>query len=58
VTDDKSVLDEAMDNLKEAAQRSRATQHALRASDLNESPNYKELSYRMSAALASRRLLS
>ena len=46
------ILDEAMDNLKEAAQRIRATQNRLRASSLVDHPNYGELSYRLSAALA------
>lgn len=46
------ILDEVMDNLKEAAQRIRATQNRLRASGLVEQPNCAELSYRLSAALA------
>jgi hypothetical protein len=46
------ILDEAMDNLKEAAQRIRASQNRLRASGLVDHPNYGELSYRLSAALA------
>ncbi len=47
-----SILEEAMDNLREAAQRFRATQDRLRASGLVEHLNCAELSYRLSAALA------
>jgi hypothetical protein len=52
VTEEESILDEALDNLKESAQRIRATQNRLRASGLVDHPNYRELSYRLSAALA------
>ena len=52
VAGEELILDEAMDNLKEAAQRIRATQNRLRASGLVDHPNYGELSYRLSAALA------
>ena len=52
VAGEEPILDEAMDNLKEAAQRIRATQNRLRASGLVDHPNYGELSYRLSAALA------
>jgi hypothetical protein len=41
-----------MDNLKEAAERIRAIQNRLRAFGLVDHPNYGELSYRLSAALA------
>jgi hypothetical protein len=41
-----------MDNLKEAAQRIRATQTRLQTSALVKQPNYAELSYRLSATLA------
>ncbi len=44
--------DEVMDNLKEAAQRIRATQNRLRTSGLVEQPSCAELSCRLSAALA------
>ena len=50
--EEEPILDEVMDNLKEAAQRIRATQSRLRASGLVEQPNCAELSYRLSAALA------
>ena len=52
VTDEEPILEEAMDNLKEAAQRIRATQNRVRASGLVDHPDYGELSYRLSAALA------
>jgi hypothetical protein len=49
---DESVLDEAMDNLREAGQRIRATQHLLRAQGLTEDEDYRELISRLSTALA------
>jgi hypothetical protein len=50
MTDD--VLDEAMDNLREAGQRIRATQHLLRAQGMTEDEDYRELVTRLSTALA------
>jgi hypothetical protein len=52
VAEEEPILDEALDNLKESAQRIRATQNRLRASGLADHPNYAELSYGLSAALA------
>jgi hypothetical protein len=52
VAEEEPILDEALDNLKESAQRIRVTQNRLRASGLVDHPNYAELSYRLSAALA------
>jgi hypothetical protein len=49
---DESVLEEAMDNLREAGQRIRATQHLLRAQGLTQSEDYRELVTRLSIALA------
>jgi hypothetical protein len=49
---DDSVLDEAMDNLREAGQRIGATQHLLRAQGLTDSEDYRELTTRLSVALA------
>ena len=49
---DESVLDEAMDNLREAGQRIRATQHLLRTQGMTESEDYRELITRLSTALA------
>lgn len=47
---DESVLDDAMDNLREAGQRIRATQHLLRAQGLIE--DYRALITRLNTALA------
>jgi hypothetical protein len=47
-----TVLGEAMDNLREAGQRMRATQHLLRAQGMTESEDYRELITRLSTALA------
>jgi hypothetical protein len=52
VRDEEAILEEAMDNLREAAQRIRATRNRLRASALNRHPDYGELAYRLSSALA------
>ena len=49
---DESVLEEAMDNLREAGQRIRATQHLLRAQGMTEGEDYRELVMRLSTALA------
>jgi hypothetical protein len=49
---DDSILDEAMDNLREAGQRIRATQHLLRAHGLSEGEDYRELTTRLSVALS------
>jgi hypothetical protein len=52
VADAEPILDETPDNLQESVQRIRATQNRLWASGLVDHPNYGELSYRLSAALA------
>jgi hypothetical protein len=49
---DDSVLDEAMDNLREAGQRIRATQHLLRSQGLTDTEDFRELTTRLSVALA------
>jgi hypothetical protein len=46
------VLDEAMDNLREAGQRIRATQHLLRSQGMTDTEDYRELTTRLSVALA------
>ena len=51
--DKEAVLEEAMDNLREAAQRVRATQARIWSSNLSEHPDCRELSTRLSMALAS-----
>jgi hypothetical protein len=52
MADEDSVLDEIQDNLREAGQRIRATQHLLRAQGLTDSEDYRELTTRLSVALA------
>jgi hypothetical protein len=47
-----TVLDEAMDNLREAGQKIRATQHLLGAQGMTEDEDYRELVTRLSIALA------
>ena len=49
----KAVLEEALENLREAHHRIRATQTRLWATGLSEHPNYHELFIRLSMALAS-----
>ncbi len=50
--DEVSILDEATDNLKEAAQRIRATRNRLWSAGLEQNPNYRDLSQRVGMALA------
>ena len=52
MTDEEAILDEAMDNLREATQRIRATQNWLWSAGLEDHPNYRNLSHRLSSALA------
>ena len=47
-----SVLEEAMDNLKEAGQRIRATQALMRSQGMTDDENYRDLLTRLSTALA------
>jgi hypothetical protein len=47
-----TVLEEAMDNLKEAGQRIRATQSLMRSKGMMEGQNYRDLLTRLSTALA------
>ncbi len=47
-----SVLEEAMDNLKEAGQRIRATQALMRSQGMTDNENYRDLLTRLSTALA------
>jgi hypothetical protein len=51
MTNENSILEEAMDNLREAGQRIRVTQHLLRAQGMTESGDYRELVTRLSTAL-------
>jgi predicted RNase H-like HicB family nuclease len=52
MADEDTVLDEAMDNLKEAGQRIRATQSLMRSEGMTDGENYRELLTRLSTALA------
>ena len=52
MADEDAVLDEAMDNLKEAGQRIRATQSLMRSEGMTEGEDYRELLTRLSTALA------
>ena len=52
MTNENSILEEAMDNLREAGQRIRATQHLLRAQGMTEGEEYRDLVTRLSTALA------
>jgi hypothetical protein len=47
-----TLLDEAMDNLKEAGQRIRATQSLMRSQGMIDGENHRDLLMRLSTALA------
>jgi hypothetical protein len=47
-----TVLEEAMDNLKEAGQRIRATQSHMRSEGMIDDADYRELVSRLSTSLA------
>jgi hypothetical protein len=52
MADEDTVLDEAMDNLKEAGQRIRATQNLMRSQGMIDGEHYRDLLTRLSTALA------
>ena len=52
MTNEDSVLEEAMENLSEAAQRIRATQNVMPTKGMTEDVNHRELLTRLSTALA------
>ena len=52
MADEDTVREEAMDNLKEAGQRIRATQSLMRAQGMTDKENYRDLLTRLSTALA------
>jgi hypothetical protein len=52
MADEDTVLEEAMDNLKEAGQRIRATQSLMRSQGMIDDANYRELVSRLSTSLA------
>jgi predicted RNase H-like HicB family nuclease len=52
MADKGTVLEEAMDNLKEAGQRISATQSLMRSEDMTDGESYRDLLTRLSTALA------
>ena len=52
MADEDIVLEEAMDNLKEAGQHIRATQSVMRSEGMTDGENYRDLLTRLSTALA------
>jgi predicted RNase H-like HicB family nuclease len=52
MADEDTILEEAMDNLKEASQRIRATQSLMRSRGMTDGEDYRELLTRLSTALA------
>ncbi len=50
--DEAANLEEATNNLKEAAQRIRSTRNRLWSAGLEQNPNYRDLSQRVGMALA------
>ena len=50
--DEEPVLEEALDNLREATQRLRATENRMLAAGMPDRPRYRDLFVRVSAALA------
>jgi hypothetical protein len=52
MTNEESVLEEAIANLRESAQRVRATQNVMHARGTTEEVHYRELLIRLSTALA------
>jgi hypothetical protein len=49
---EETILAEAMDNLKEAGQRIRATQSLMRSQGMTDGENHRDLITRLSTALA------
>jgi predicted RNase H-like HicB family nuclease len=52
MADEDTVLEEAMDNLKEAGQRITATQSLMRSQGMTDGADYRDLLKRLSTALA------
>jgi hypothetical protein len=52
MADEKAVLEEAMDNLKDAGQRIGATQSLIRVQGMTDGENHRDLLTRLSTALA------
>ena len=51
-SNEEPILEEAMDNLREATQRIRATENRMLAAGMPDQPNYRNLFTRVSGALA------
>jgi hypothetical protein len=51
-SNEEPILEEAMDNLREASQRIRATENRMLAAGMPEQPSYRNLFVRVSGALA------
>jgi hypothetical protein len=52
MSDEEAILDEVMDNLREATQRIRATRNRLWSAGMDDHPNYRDLTHHVSSALA------
>jgi hypothetical protein len=52
MADEDTILEEAMDNLKEAEQRIRATQSLMRSQGMTDGENHRELLTRLFMPLA------
>jgi predicted RNase H-like HicB family nuclease len=52
MADENTVFEEAMDNLKEAGQRIRATQNLMRSQGMTDGESHRDLLTRLSTALA------
>jgi hypothetical protein len=52
MSDEEAIFDEAMDNLRQAAQRIRATRNRLWSAGMDDHPNYRDLIHRISSAPA------
>jgi hypothetical protein len=52
MADEDTVLEEAMDNLKEAGQLIRATQSLMRSQGMTDGENHRDLLTRLSTAFA------
>jgi hypothetical protein len=52
MVDEDTILDETMNNLKEAGQRIRATQSLMRSEGMTDGENYRDLLTYLSTALA------
>jgi hypothetical protein len=52
MSDVEGILDEAMDKLRQAAQRIWATRNRLWSAGMDDHPNYRDLTHRVMTALA------